>query len=211
MEEYPGNSHKKRETQKPEKFEKVIQGSVIRRKPPLGDRLAETFFRGSASSVWRYVGAEILIPSLKDMVSDAVSNGIEQMLFGEPRSSRRPGRPGSPFSPASKVNYGNYSQTSRRPGARDDRREYSQRARSTHDFDQIILATRVEAQEVLDQMHIILDQYEVITVGDLYDLVEISREFTDETWGWTRLDGAGIRKVRDGYLIQLPRPEVLER
>lgn len=86
----------------------------------------------------------------------------------------------------------------------------SRRGRSTHDFDEIILATRVEAEEVVDRLFDLVGRYESASVSDLYSLVGISGNFTDEKWGWTDLRGAGVERVRNGYLLDLPRPEPLD-
>jgi hypothetical protein len=80
-----------------------------------------------------------------------------------------------------------------------------------HDFNEIILATRVEAEEVLDRLFDILNKYQTVSVSDLYELVGITANFTDEKWGWTELRGSQVAKVRNGYLLDLPRPEPLDR
>ena len=80
-----------------------------------------------------------------------------------------------------------------------------------HDFNEIILGTRVEAEEVIDRLFDLLSKYDNASVADLYELVGITANFTDEKWGWTDLRGASVAKVRNGYLLDLPRPEPLDR
>jgi uncharacterized protein YerC len=82
----------------------------------------------------------------------------------------------------------------------------SRQARATHNFDEVILPTRREAEEVLDFLHDLLTRYETVSVSDLYELVGETGNFTDEKWGWTDLAGASVSRVRDGYLLNLPRP-----
>lgn len=193
------------------KVKQVTQNEAIRRKKPLGKRVAETFVGGDAKSVWGYVAFDVLVPAAKDMFADAVSQGVERMIFGEGRStSRRTGRrPNEPY-----VSYNRYSssKSSRRQPQQDarSRQELSQRARTSHDFDEIILSTRVEADEVLDRLFDLVSKYETATVGDLYDLVGIETTYMDEKWGWVDLRGAGITRVRNGYLLDLPKPEPLD-
>ena len=139
--------------------------------------------------------------------------GVERMIFGEARStSRRTGRrPGEPY-----INYGRYSRSSTAsrsglvPMEGRPRPELSRRARASHDFDEIILATRVEADEVIDRLFDLVSKYETATVADLYDLVGISGNYTDDKWGWFDLRGAGVHRVRNGYLLDLPKPEPLD-
>ena len=86
----------------------------------------------------------------------------------------------------------------------------SRRARGSHDFADIILATRVEAEEVIDKLFSLVSQYEQATVGDLYEMLGVERSFTDEKWGWDDLRGAGVSRISSGYLLDLPRPIPLD-
>lgn len=213
--EFPSNRHKDKETRsersKPDekKVEKIVQTDVVRRKKPIGKKFAETFVGGDAKSVWGFVVLDVLVPAAKDMFADAVSQGVERMIFGEARSSsRRTGRrPNEPY-----ISYNRMSHGSRRLGPPDERSRdvMSRRARAAHDFDEIILATRVEADEVLDRLYDLVSKYESATVADLYDLVGVSGNYTDDKWGWMDLRGAGITRVRNGYLLDLPKPEPLD-
>lgn len=214
--EFPSNSHRSRDP-KPKKevekkhVEKVVQTEVVRRKTPLGKRFFNTFIGGDAKSVWGFVALDVMVPAAKDMLADAVSQGVERMIFGEARSTgRRTGRrPNEPY-----INYNRYSGSGGRrlqsPSEGRGRQELSTRARASHDFDEIILATRVEADEVIDRLFDLVNKYETATVADLYDLVGISGSYTDDKWGWVDLRGAGVTRVRNGYLLDLPKPEPLD-
>lgn len=216
MEEFPGNSRrvlkpteKKEKTTPEKKIERVVESEVVRRRKPLGKRFLETFAGGDAKSVLGYVMMDVLLPAAKDTIADAVSQGIERMLFGEVRStSRRTGhRPTGGSS--GYVSYNRY--TSGNPAMRrEEPRSVSSRARARHDFDEIILATRVEAEEVIDRLFDLVSRYESATVADLYELVGVSGNYTDDKWGWTDLRGAGVTRVRNGYLLDLPKPENLD-
>ncbi len=221
--EFPSNSHRSKEVGAKEpvepkkqedkkKIDKVVQSDVVRRKKPLGKRFKEIFVGGDARGVWAFVALDVMVPAAKDMFADAVSQGVERMIYGEARSTgRRTGRkPNEPY-----ISYNRYSSNGpgrRRPGHSEERpREVmSRRARATHDFDEIILATRVEADEVLDRLYDLVSKYESATVADLYDLVGVSGSYTDDKWGWVDLRGAGIARVRNGYLLDLPKPEPLD-
>ena len=189
------------------KVTKITTGEVSRRKKPLGKRLTETFIGGDAKSVWGYVVFEVIVPAAKDMAADAVSQAIERMLFGESRStSRRTGvRPGSG---TGYVSYDRYAQG--QPRREDPRPGISRRARASHDFDEIILPTRAEAEAVIDNLFNLISQYEQATVSDLYELVGITASYTDEKYGWTDFRGAGVTRIRNGYLLDLPKAGLLE-
>lgn len=209
VEDLPGNSQRPRAVrdETPKKVEKIIQGEAVRRKKPLRKRIAETFVGGDARSVWSYVAIDVLIPAAKDAIADAFSQGIEKMLFGEARSvGRRTGR--RPNDSYIAYNRYNPSSSNRMADPRDrDKPQMSRRARANFDFDEIILPTRVEAEEVIDRMFDLVSKYDMVTVADLYDLVGIQGSYTDEKYGWEDIRGAGVTRVTNGYLLDIPRPE----
>lgn len=214
--EFPSNSHRQREEETSEpkkdevkKIERVVSGEVIRRKKPLSRRLKETFVGGDARSAWGYVVLDILIPAAKDMVVDATMGGLERTLFGESRSrSRRTGR----SNPNGYVAYNRYSSSNSRPpwDREEPRREMPRRSRPASDIQDIILESRGEAEEVIDRLFDLVAKYESATVADLYELTGQTGNYTDDKWGWTDIRGAGVTRIRNGYLLDLPRPEPLD-
>lgn len=82
----------------------------------------------------------------------------------------------------------------------------SRRARARHDFDEIVLTSRAEAEDVIDRLFDLVGKYDTASVADLYELVGFDSAHTDYKWGWTDLRGAGVAKVREGYLLDLPDP-----
>jgi len=200
------SSNSKNRAQQPEKtlerepIEQVVTGKVTRRKKGLAGRLGENVISEDAAGVGAYILFEVLLPAAKNAVSDAVSQGIERILFGEvrTRSSTRPG-------------YTSYNRVGTRPTPNlVQPRTLSHQARAMHNFDEVILQTSVEAEEVLNQLLEILTKYGSATVGNLYNLIGVIGSFTDERWGWQDLRTASIRRVRDGYLLNLPQPEPLD-
>lgn len=210
MENYPGNSKRvtakepvKKAPTKEKKVEKVVVGTVTRRKKPLSKRFSETFVGGDAQSVAVYVMNDVLVPAAKDMIADAVSQGIEKMLFGESRGRSR----GASVAGAAYTSYNRISTQAKASGAK---RDMSPRARAAHNFYEIILDTRGEAQEVLDSLFTLISDYDVATVADLYEMVGQTGTFTDEKWGWVDMRGASVTRIKDGYLLNLPRPEFID-
>ncbi len=82
----------------------------------------------------------------------------------------------------------------------------SRQARAGHNFDEIILDQRAEAEEVIDKLFELVSRYDTATVADLYELVGLSATHTDHKWGWSDLHGSGVSRVRGGYLLDLPEP-----
>lgn len=211
MEEYPSNSQEKRfrETERTEKSEKdiskIVAGSVIRRKKPLGTRLAETFFGGDSRSVAQYVVADVLLPAFKDMIADAVTQGFERMIFGESGSGNRRSGP----RPSSNGGYVPYNRYSGSPKIRrEETRGSSRRGRNSREIGEIILESRGEADSVLSSMYDLMEKYESVSVADLYELTGIEGDHTDEKWGWYDLRGSDVVRTRNhGYKLVLPNTE----
>lgn len=214
--DYPSNSHKVKDNTvapEPKKIEPIeLTGEVRRRKTPLGKRFSQTFIGGDANSVMHYVVFQVLVPAAKDMMSDAVSQGIDRMLYGE--SARSSSNRRSSGVTSGYVSYNRMSSNKPRSGMDEfARREPSRRTRVNHDFGEIILATRVEAEEVIKRLYDIIDQYETATVADLYELVGMTPNYTDAKWGWGPGGLQGAQAVRErggGYALDLPKPEPVE-
>lgn len=210
--QYPSNS-KIRPAKSPDstpednRQKKVVTGLVKTQKRSFGKKVAETFLEDDTKSVGSYILHDVIIPAAKTLISDMVGGGIEMLLFGDrrPRSStiRRDGG-------KSYTNYGGYSSPSYKDNRDRDRRELSPSARSRHNFDEIIMSSRGDAEEVLSRLVDQTIDYGQATVADLYDLVGITGSFTDNKWGWTDLHTATISRYRGGYLINLPRTQPLD-
>lgn len=199
MEEYAPNSHKSKEEQKaaapPEKkIEKVISGSAKPKKKGEMQKIADVFISEDIDNVKSYILMDVLIPAIKKAISDIVTNGIDMILYGESgRSKKNPSR--------TKVSYGQfYDQESNR------RNDCRQSLRSSYAYDDIIFETRGDAESVLDAMNDIISQYGVVSIGDLYDLADVSTDnYNVNKYGWTDISGCRAVRVRDGYILKLPK------
>lgn len=214
MEDYPANSRaakQRTETPRPKaaqekKIEKVVTGSVVQRKRSLGKRFHDTFVGGDSRSVGQYIVMDVLVPATKDMIHDVITSYVERMLFPDSRPIGGRRRSSSSSS-VGRINYGGASSSIRRdPREEDRRRHVSSGSRSKHDFGEIILEKRVEAEEVIDRMIDQIREYGQVSIADLYDMVDVTSQFTDNKWGWYDLEGARVRYVNGGYLLDLPRP-----
>lgn len=210
--EYPGNSKNPRSENEPKNIERVVTGEVVSKKKSLGRRFRDVFIGGDSSSVFEYVVLEVLIPQAKDMLAEAFTQGFERMIFGEPRSPR--GRSTTRSStPTNYTSYNRYAARGNNPVGRSDRetRTIVRGNLQSRDIDEIVLATRIEAETVLERMYDLLDDYEIVSVSDMKSLVGLSSSHVDNKWGWTTLAGSNVRRDRHGgYALDLPKPEPLD-
>lgn len=193
--DYKPNSNKSKAEERERRVSKVISGTATTVKKKKSSKIAESFIGEDAGNIGSYILNDVLIPSIKKAVVDIVTDGIA-MLLGTEKKSKRGDRISGSY-----VSYRSYS---------DDRdRDNYRRSRNGYDFDNIKFESRGEAEEVLERMDELIDQYRLCSVADLYDLAGLSCEYTDNKYGWTSLRSASVVRVSDGYIIKLPRANVL--
>lgn len=205
--EFPGNSkHAAPDRSRQKNITQLVESSdVVRRKKPIGRRLISHFVGGDARTSWAYILFDQLLPDVKYAIWDGFTSGIERTMFPDssPRSRSRRSATGT-----SHISYNKISQDPR--NRRDDRPQLSRRARALHDFDEIILPTRVAAEEIIDQLFELISKFDQAQVADLYEMLGVTSNYPDQQYGWTSLQGARAVRTRGGYLLDLPRPEPLE-
>jgi len=187
--EYQSNSHKSKESNErkdePKKIEKVVTGQVKTKKKNGMSKLVSGFVSDDAQNIKSYLVKDVVVPTIKKTITDIV----DMILYGGKHKSGR--------TPAARVSYRSYWDEPR------ERREPI--AVQAYNYDDVILESRGDAEEVLDKLNEIIDQYQIASVADLYDLVGISGNYTDNRYGWTNLANAYVDRTRDGYQLKLPR------
>lgn len=187
---YKPNSNKSKEVQKTpseerKKLEKVVSGTVKTKKKSGVSKFFSDVVSDSASNIKTYIVKDVLIPAVKKGISDT----IDMILYGGTRKRT---------TNASRVSYRSYYDE---PRTRDDG---PSRTASYH-YDDIIIDNRGEAEAVLSQLDDAIDTYGMVSVADLYDLVGVSGDYTDNKYGWTNLRNAEVIRTRDGYRLALPK------
>jgi hypothetical protein len=199
--EYPSNSQNAPpKTPEEKKVDQVVTGEVIRRKRSPFAKLTQNFVTEDSGSVIEYLLVEVLVPAAKSLVYDIFTQGLERKLYGEAR----------PKSPNQRGSYTNYAAKTRSgTGVRYNTggtvTPLNRMQRVNHDFSEIILERRSDAEDVLDKLRDLIGDYGMATVNDFYDLIGLTGEFTDDKWGWRDLRNARIHPTRDGYTFGFPK------
>lgn len=213
MDQFPANSHnvtgpkKKEAPPKKEEVEKVVTGTVIQKPRSVGRRFRDIFIGEDFKGVTHYVGTDVVLPAIKNLIVDITEKGIQRLVYGDsPR--RRPPELGRP-----RVSYqtpvDRYS--SQRPVMLPDQppRGGSRGASRRPGYGEIIVATRDEGETVIERLNDILDRYQVASVADLHDLVGLPTQYIDNKWGWTNLQYADVHQSREGWVLDLPEVEAI--
>jgi hypothetical protein len=204
--EFPPNSDTSKNAAP--KVERVVQGEAVRRKKSLGKQFKGIFFSGDARTSAAYAIEEVFIPMAKEALFDAWRDGWERLFFGETRRSKSgPPRPGGA---TGHIQYNQYSRFLGGDKGGPQRIPLSKRARTTHDFDEIVLEDQRDAEEVIDRLFEQVSRFNSVSVADLYVMLGLESHHTDHKWGWEDLRGASVVRARGGgYLLNLPAPEPL--
>lgn len=196
MEEYSSNSHKSKQQNELEekKINSVVSGSVKTKKKNEVQKFADVFISEDVANVKSYILMDVLVPAIKKAISDIVTNSIDMILYGEAGRSKK-------SNGSSKVSYRSYYENPSR------RESSGARARTNDfDFDDLIFDKRGDAEAVLTAMDDIIERYQIVSVGDLYDLAHVSTDnYMVNKYGWTDIRNASVIRVRDGYVIKLPK------
>lgn len=196
MEDYKPNSHRYKEEQKQadkeKSIEKVVKGTVKTKKKSGLHKFTDVFISEDAANVKSYIFMDVLVPAIKKAISDIITDGIDMILYGGNGRGKRNSGP-------SYLSYVSYSTR------KDNRSIGDNRTRTGYSYNDIILETRGEAEEVLSRMDELIESYGIVSVADLYDLVGIIGNYTDNKYGWTNIRNAKTVRVRDGYMLNLPK------
>ena len=197
----PGNSDKAKEGASPEK--KVIAKAKVQKKSAIKEAL-RTFFAQDLPEIAEHLIVDVAIPAAKNAITDMVTQGIQQLLYGEVDPRRR-----------STSGYTSYSRSSRDHSGRAyyeprriERREPRQ-SKPTN-VEDLVFDTRGDAVEVIEYIAETIDEYGQVSVADLMSSVGIQPRYTDERWGWTTTDAFELRQIREGWLVSADRPEPLK-
>lgn len=204
---YGANSQKSKAPETAEnapKIAPVISGNAIERKEPLRKKFLQAYAGESAQNVGQYLLMDVIVPGTKNIISDLVTQGINRLLYGTSRQSPNVrSTVGGGTSYARLFNGGTSTQQSQQS------QPVVRQAQPAHGLGEIILQSRSDAEAVIDSLRELIEQYGNAKVTNLYALVGITSDFTNQSYGWTNLSRAGVIQVREGYLLDLPQPEVL--
>jgi len=217
MQDFPANSQKAKarsEAPKPDerpKVERVTTAEAVQRKRGLGRKFKETIVEGSVRDTVEYMVVDIVIPEFQNLLYDTLEGGLRRLIHGDThRPGTRSGGASSYSGIGPKINYQGMS-VKPPMAAPPAHRSISRRSRTRQDFAEVVIDSRREADEVLEQMYEFLSRFGVVYIADLYDLTGIKTSHVDYQWGWTSLQGSRLARTRDHrWVLDLPEPISLE-
>ena len=180
------NKSKRKAVEDKKKVDKIVKGKVKTKKK---NSILASFINDDLQHIKKYIVEDVLIPTIKKTITDVVKNSIDMFFYGEVSRSNR--------SNSSRISYSSYYDRDREPRSRSRRNSLL--------IDDIVLESRAEAEEVLDRLDEMIEEFGMASVLNLYDLIGVTAPFTADKYGWTDIRNATAVRVRDGYLLKLPR------
>lgn len=201
--ELKGNSFKQKaiEAEAEEPKAPIIKGVAKERQKSAGRQFVENFVNEDANTIKTHVLFDIVVPTLKDMISNGFQAALDMLLYGNVQErgniSSRGRRAGG-----GQTNYAAISQQK-------SNKKYSEgRSQICND---ILFEERADAVVVLDELNESIEKYGYVSCYDLYDAAGLSCDYTLKNWGWYDLGSATVIRTRDGdYVINLPKPLVIK-
>jgi len=165
----------------------------------LSKKLRDSFIPDDIQDVKSYLIFDTIIPHVKETVLDLINMAFYGESYGGRRNSRR-----GYYSTNERTSYASYYKSDRD-------REKRDRSRKSNDIPEIIVESRADGMDVIEEMNNLIDEYDSVSVGDLNQIVGVTGNYQDEKFGWYDISSAKVKRVGpDEYLIDLPRPKPLD-
>ena len=182
---------------------KVIAKAKVQKKSAIKEAL-RTFFAQDLPEIAEHLIIDVAIPAAKNAITDMVTQGIQQLLYGEVDPRRHSTSGYTSYSSSSRSNRGTGYYDSRRSERREPRQP------KPANVEDLVFDTRSDALDVVEFIAEQIEEYGQVSVADLMSSVGIQPRYTDERWGWTTTDAFEIRQIREGWLVSADRPEPLK-
>ena len=191
--------------------QKVVSGAVTLKQPTRAEK-----FKEDGKNALKSVMANTVAPSIKDLILNAIWNGLSMIFF--PDGSRRPRSGGTPagsvyYGSSSYNNYGSYYQYGRSATTQQPK------VVSTVDplFRNPVLCSMADASAVIDAMRDTIRTYGFATWATLYDLCGMDSQNWQGTtkYGWLSVEQTVINTVhlesgQIAYELRMPKASPID-
>lgn len=204
-EQFPGNPKISKATRQRELPDPpVLSGEVIMRKTPIGRKLKQIFLGGDFKGAAKSTIYNTVIPDMRELIFDSFVGFVKSVVFPTGRDAQRSR---SPINTTSRTSYN-------MPIPRSAMLPHQPPFLSRHgrmQMEDIILPLKEDCEAVLEYLSDIIDKDKVATKADLMHFFGRPWDFTAQSWGWGFLGNAEIVQLREGWLLDLPPMEPIQR
>lgn len=215
---FPPNSDKARDAVdiKPStapELKKVVSGNVVIKKKSAGKRFLHAFLNEDRKSIGEYLLYDFAVPALQSMLSDigrsigdAFSNAVDIALYGDVRSKPKSGGNvygNSIYNYNARYSYGKKTVERAQP-------RQTQQNQSRFDLGEVLVETRADADGVIMALRDRIEAYGQASVLDLQQVLGVTGEWTDSSWGWENLDDVRVTRYRGAWRLDFPAPHPID-
>ena len=170
---------------------------TVTKKKSFWSRFKEAVIGDDVKSLPDYLFFEVILPKSMRVFRDSADAAMDKVFkIGGSSGSRR-----NIDSRGHVVPYGS---------AFDDNRPSSRPRRQRIDFTEYGFNSKDDAMYVLDNMKALVNDYNVCTVNQAFDLMNMPTKPINENWGWTSLRGAGLYLSDGLYYLDIPPCKYLD-
>lgn len=207
------NREEKKEIPKMETDISIRGQAIVRRKTP-GQRFSEMFLNNTdLRTVFGTIATEIIVPGLKEMFFNGITDTFSMLLWGEPRSNPSRGvyRTGGGIV----RDYTNYNSISSGRYRNKPDPVPAGPVGGTRYYD-VIFTSSAAAHSVLGSMRAYINRYQSLPVLALCDFIkaetgiQIDTSHMDADKGWTDLTGIDVYPRYGGWILSYTDPVQLE-
>lgn len=207
--QFPSQKNAASKPEAKKQVEKVTKGEAVIKEKRLSEKFVDAFVTKDLKSVKKHVIKEVIVPKIKEMFFDAVTDGLSMFLDMDVRKPS-----GKPYSSGGGYDYAKIS-SNYKYGASNNNRDDTPDSDSGVDYRNIVYATKEDANDVLSAMQDFAREYGQASTMDLFELAGISVNklaFPQNNYGWKfdQIKHVPMRRIREGWLLDFPRPIVLD-
>ena len=194
---YPSNSIKSREAtstkkKKPEIVPVVEEGDAKVLEPNLGRKIFNSFFpEATNKQIGSFVLFDLFIPALKTFVGGVLISGGKNITGNYNGGVLGSGKKSYESYYNGRISYLNNT---------------NQKRSKVYDCEHVWYSSLPNAQNVIDRMNTILQDYPVVSVADMKELSKLSQDITpgDQHLGWADIHDVKWYSDRGGYTVVFP-------
>ena len=204
IKDYPPNSDKsKREGTNHIQYNKPkLSGKVAVRK----NNTVVQQLKSQTEELKQHAIEDVILPGLRDAVWDIFTTTLSSLLYGTTGAGPRRQNGSRPFT--SSINYAStnsYNRMGRPQSSPNKVAKVKPRPE-----EELIFACKADAEAALDALRESVASYGVVSVQSLFEMCDRTAPFTSNKYGWMDLEDAYIERVREGYILRMPRSLPLE-
>jgi len=199
----------------------ISQNNITIKKKPFTQKFKEAFISQDFKTAAQGVNNNVIIPAIKRVIADAISNTINSILFGTSAPT------GFKINPStwswngityngSNINYSGISKTT-------TFQQQTTQVPNTgaYKWDEIIIcpdASKGEtmadaerhADDIMNQLRAMLERFGQVSINDFFDTCSLPMNNTLGNYGWNNLrDMDKVMIPNTGFWIKLPSPVLL--